>query len=232
VPEITLTAEANRETGSRAAGRLRAAGKIPGVLYGHGSDPVPIAVEGRELRAALSGDAGLNALLNLNLGGRTQLAMAKDLQRHPVRGTVIHVDFLLVNRDEVVTADINVQLVGEAVEVNRGDGMVMQELNLLTVHAKPGDLPHSIEVDVSDMRIGDAIRVDDLALPAGVSTDVDGETVIVVAQPPHVEAPAEGEAAPEGEAATAPAGEVGGEGEAAAPAESGEPGGSAEPEAG
>jgi large subunit ribosomal protein L25 len=228
VPEITLTAEANRETGSRAAGRLRAAGKIPGVLYGHGSDPVPIAVEGRALRNALSGDAGLNALLNLDMGGRTQLAMAKDIQRHPVRGTVVHVDFLLVNRDEVVTADINVQLVGEAVEVNRADGMVMQELNLLTVHARPGDLPHSIEVNISDMQIGDAIRVDDLELPAGVTTDVEGETVIVIAQPPHLEAPAEGAEGAEGAAAAAPEGAAGGE----AAGGGGEGGaGSAEPQA-
>jgi large subunit ribosomal protein L25 len=204
--EITLRAETGRPIGSRAANRLRAAGKIPGVVYGHGSDPLPIAIEARSLRAALSGDAGLNALLNLDLDGTTQLAMAKDIQRDNVRGVVSHVDFLIVSRDEVITADVPVNLVGEADEVHRGDGVVSHELFSLTVHAKPGDLPNSIDVDITDMQIGDAIRVDDLALPSGVSTDVDGETVIVIAQPPQaaegaVEAE-EGEAEPgEGEVA-------------------------------
>jgi large subunit ribosomal protein L25 len=200
--EITLRAETGRPIGSRAANRLRAAGKIPGVVYGHGSDPLPIAIEGRALRAALSGEAGLNALLNLELGGTTQLAMAKDIQRDNVRGVVSHVDFLIVSRDEVITADVPVNLVGEADEVHRGDGVVSHELFSLTVHAKPGDLPNSIDVDITDMQIGDAIRVDDLALPSGVSTDVDGETVIVIAQPPQAAATEveEGEAAPgEGE---------------------------------
>jgi large subunit ribosomal protein L25 len=194
MPDTTLPAETGRPLGSRAAGRLRAAGKIPGVLYGHGTDPLPIAVEGRALRAALSGEAGLNALLTLDLGGKSQTAMAKDIQRDPTRNTVTHVDFLLVNKDEVITADVPVVLVGEASAVYKADGVVDQSLFSLTVHAKPGDLPHQIEVDITDMEIGDAIRVDDLALPAGVNTDQDGETAIAVAQPPQA---AEGAAEPE-----------------------------------
>jgi large subunit ribosomal protein L25 len=210
--EITLVAETGRPVGSRAANRLRASGKIPGVLYGHGTDPLPIAVDARSLRAALSGEAGLNALLNLELGGKSQLAMAKDIQRHNVRGVVTHVDFLLVSRDEVITADVPVNLVGEAEAVQRGDGVVEQQLFHLTIHAKPADLPNSIDVDVSDMQIGDTIRVDDLELAAGATTDLDGETPVVVAVPPR--APEE---APEGEAAEAVAAEQAGA-EAPAPA--------------
>jgi large subunit ribosomal protein L25 len=201
MPEITLVAEVGRPIGSRAANRLRASGKIPGVVYGHGADPLPIAVEGRALRAALSGEAGLNALLNLEMDGKTQLAMAKDIQRHPVRGTVSHVDFLAVSRDEVITADVPVQLIGEATAVLKADGVVDHELFSLTVHAKPGNLPNQIEIDITDMEIGDAIRVDDIELPAGVTTDIDGETVVVIAQPPRVEV-VEGEEAAEGEAAS------------------------------
>ena len=227
MPEITLVAEVGRPIGSRAANRLRASGKIPGVVYGHGAEPLPIAVEGRALRAALSGEAGLNALLNLELGGKTQLAMAKDIQRHPVRGTVSHVDFLAVSRDEVITADVPVQLIGEATAVLKADGVVDHELFSLTVHAKPGNLPNQIEIDVTDMEIGDAIRVDDIELPAGVTTDIDGETVVVIAQPPRIEAPAEGEEA-EGEAAAAsPEAAAEGEAGAAAPAESEAGGGEA-----
>ena len=224
MPEITLTAETGRPIGSRSSGRLRAAGKIPGVVYGHGSDPLPIAVDGRSLRAALSGEAGLNALLSLDLGGRTQLAMAKDIQRDPVRGTVTHVDFLIVSRDEVVTADVPVVLVGEAEEVHRGDGVVNQELFTLTVHATPADIPHQIEIDVTELQIGDTIRVENLRLPASVTTDLDPDTAIVVGQPPQVsaedlvpegaetEAEAEGEEMAEGaeEGAEAAGGDAGG----------------------
>jgi large subunit ribosomal protein L25 len=218
MPDIKLLAETGRPRGSRAAGRLRAAGKIPGVVYGHGSEPTPVAVDGRALRAALSTDAGLNALLNLDLGDGEKLAMAKDVQRHPVRGTVTHVDFLIVSRDEVVTADVSIVLVGDAVEVHRADGVVSHELFTLTIHAKPAAIPNQIEVDVSGMQIGDAIRVADLKLPAGVSTEVDGEAPIAVAQGPQaleVEEPTE-EAA---EGAAEAAAEGGGE---AAPAEGGE----------
>ncbi len=117
MPDITLVAELGRPLGSRSSGRLRAAGKIPGVVYGHGNDPVPVAVDARELRAALNTDAGLNALINLDMGGSVQLAMAKDIQRHPTRNTVTHVDFLAVSRDEVITTDVPVTLVGEAADL-------------------------------------------------------------------------------------------------------------------
>ena len=99
MPEIKLPAEAGRSTGSSAAGRLRTEGKIPGVVYGHGINPIPIAVEGRALRAALHTEAGVNALLNLEFGGETHLAMARDIQRDRVRNVVIHVDFQVVRRD-------------------------------------------------------------------------------------------------------------------------------------
>lgn len=221
MPEITLTAEAGRPIGSRPSGRLRAAGRIPGVVYGHGSDPLPVSVDGRALRAALSGDAGLNALLTLDIDGQTKLAMAKDIQRDPVRNTVSHVDFLIVSRDEVVTADINIVLVGDAEAVHKGDGVVNQELFSLTIRATPDKIPHQLDVDISKLEIGDTIRVDDLNLPAGVSTDTDGETTVIVAQPPQV---SEEDLIPEGAEAPAEAAEEGAEG-AEAGAEAGEGGG-------
>jgi large subunit ribosomal protein L25 len=119
------------------------------------------------------------------------------MQRHPVRGTVTHVDFQIVGRDEVIAADVPVTVVGEALEVQHGDGLVDQQLFTLSVHARPADIPTVIEVDVTDLTIGAAIRVADLKLPAGVTTDADEETAIVIGQPPRVEAaeeaPAEGE---------------------------------------
>lgn len=210
--EVVLTALSPRPTGSAAARRLRRDGKIPAVLYGHGTDPVSLAVDGRELRHALSGDAGLNALINLDVQGTKHLAMARHLQRDPVKGKLAHVDFLIVRRDEVISAEVPIHLTGEALDVHRNDGLVEQQLFALTVHAKPADIPHLIEVDVSDLTIGQTIRVSDLPLASGVTTDVDGEEPVVVGVASRLAADVEADA----EAAEAAAAE------GAAPAE-GEP---------
>jgi large subunit ribosomal protein L25 len=207
MPEITLLAEAGRPTGSRASNRLRQAGRIPGVIYGHGIEPVPISVAGRDLRAALTTEAGMNALLSVEVGGQAHLTLAREVQRHPVRNTVIHVDFQIVRRDEVVSADVPVAIVGEAHEVNAGGGVVEQPLPNLTIRATPAAIPASIEVDVAAMSIGDTIRVGDLALPGGVTTEVDADEPVVIARAGVVveeEAPAEvAEGEAEGEAAAA-----------------------------
>lgn len=220
MPEEKVVVEAGRESGSRPSRRLRREGKIPGVVYGHGIDPLPVAVDARTLRSALSGEAGLNTLLDLQIDGSSHLTLARAIQRHPVRGTVTHVDFVVVRRDEIVQSEVAVNLVGEAVEVHRGDGMVEQQLFTLTVKAVPARIPNSLEVDVSELTIGQSIRVAEIALPEGVETDIDAEAVVVVGQPPQVKAEdlvteaeegaevAEGEEAP-GEEGAAPAEEAG-----------------------
>ncbi|MGH9189818.1 MAG: 50S ribosomal protein L25 [Acidimicrobiales bacterium] len=186
--EVTLTADPARPTGSAASRRLRIAGKVPAVLYGHGVEPQALAVDARELRAALMGEARLNALISLDVGDTRHLAMARQLQRDPVRGTLRHVDFVIVRRDEVVSAEVPIRLVGEAVEVDRADGLVEQQLFSLVVHARPGDLPPSVEVDVSSLTIGDSIRVGDLVLPSGVSTELEPDEAVVIAQASRVAA--------------------------------------------
>jgi large subunit ribosomal protein L25 len=213
MPEITLHAEVGRAVGSRPARRLRREGWVPGVVYGHGTDPVPVAVVGRDLRTALSGDAGANTLLSLEAGDRTFLTLAREMQRHPVRGTVTHVDFQIVRRDEIIAADVPVNLVGEALEVHHGDGLVDQQLFALPVRAKPADIPASLELDISSLAIGGALRVADLDLPPGVTTDLEDDVAIVTVQPPRVQAAAEGEgeAAEGAEGAEQPAAEAGGE---------------------
>jgi large subunit ribosomal protein L25 len=198
MPEITLHAEVGRSVGSRPARRLRREGMIPAIIYGHGTDPVAVTVVGRELRAALSGEAGANTLLSLEAGDHTFLTLAREMQRHPVRGTVTHVDFQIVRRDEIIAADVPITLVGEAVEVHHGDGLVDQQLFNLPVRAKPADIPNVLELDVSGLTIGAALRVADLQLPAGVTTDLDDEAPIVTGQPPRIQALEEGEEAAEG----------------------------------
>jgi large subunit ribosomal protein L25 len=211
--EVVLAAEVGRPVGSRAVRRLRREGKVPGVIYGHGTDALPIAVVARELRAALNTEAGANQLLSLDTGSGTYLALAREMQRHPVAQTVTHVDFVIVRRDEVISADVPITLVGEAIEVHHGDGLVEQQMFTLPINALPTAIPSSIEADVSELTIGGQVRVSDLTLPAGVTTDVDPETAIAIGQPPRVvteEEPAEGEGeeAAEGEAAGQPTGEA------------------------
>ena len=227
--EVQLAAEPRRETGSRESRRLRAAGKIPAVLYGHGVDPQALVVDAKDLRLALSQESGLNALLSLQVDSARHLAMARQLQRHPLRHTVSHVDFVIVRRDEVVAVEVPIRLEGEAIEVHRHDGLIEQVLFSLTIHAKPGDIPPHLEVDISGLAVGDTVRVGDLKLAAGVTTEVDPEEAVVVAaaSPVAAEIAAEEEAAAEeaaaeeaaAEEAAAEAGE-GGEGETA-PAEGG-----------
>jgi large subunit ribosomal protein L25 len=201
--EITLVAEAGRPTGSRASNRLRHAGRIPGVIYGHGIEPVPISVAGRDLRAALTTEAGMNALLSVQVDGQAHLTLAREVQRHPVRNTVIHVDFQIVRRDEVVSADVPLVTAGEAKEVESGGGVVEQPLTTLTIRATPAAIPAGIEVDITTLSMGDTIRVGDLTLPRGVTTEVDPDEPVVIARAGvtlEEEAPEEAEA--EGEAAT------------------------------
>jgi large subunit ribosomal protein L25 len=180
--EVTLIAEPGRAGGSRPSGRIRLEGRIPAVVYGHGTDPLSVSINRRELRAALHTDAGHNALIDLHVGSERHLTIVKDLQRHPVRNEVVHVDFLVVNRDEVVTVDTPIVLQGEAKQVAQANGTVDQQLFALTVHAKPGDIPNEIIIDISDLTIGDSVRVGDLPLPDGVTTSLDLEETVVVAQ--------------------------------------------------
>ena len=179
--EITLTAEVGRTLGSSSTRRLRREGKIPGVVYGHGTDPIPVAIEAPALRVALNGESGTNQLLELDTGEQRLLVLAKVLQRHPVRGTLQHVDFQITNRDETVTVEVPVILVGEAVEVRHADGAVDQQMFAVSVKARPGSIPNSIELDISGMVPGDLLRVADLPLPDGVEADTDPEAAIAIA---------------------------------------------------
>jgi len=227
MPEIVLEAQVGRVSGSRAARRLRRDGFVPGTVYGHGTEPVSVAVEARELRTALSGEAGTNALLSLQADGKTYLTLARELQRHPVKGSVTHVDFVIVRRDEVISAEVPVNLIGEALEIQHGDGMVEQQLFTLPVRALPTDIPNFVELDISGLTIGASLRVSDLSLPDSVTIDIDPDVTIAVGQPPRIEVVEvpegeEGEVVAEGEEGATAQG-AGGEGEVA-PASSGDEG--------
>ena len=202
--ETTLRAEPRAGRGSPDARRLRAAGRVPAVVYGHGAEPLPISVEAREMRHALSGAAGANTLFDLRVGRSRHLVITRELQEHPVRHTLAHIDFQVVRRDEVVSAEVPLQLVGEALAVTRAGGTVDHTLLSIGVRARPADIPNSVEIDVSGLELGHSLHVRDLPALRNVTYDADPDTVVVVAQAPR--GTAEGEA----EAAEAPA-EDGGE---------------------
>jgi large subunit ribosomal protein L25 len=180
MPDIALVAEARAERGSSSSRRSRTDGRIPAVIYGHGIDPLPITVEARELRGALNAQARGSVLFNVQVGGASHLVVAREVQRHPVRNTVAHVDFQIVRRDEIISATVAVNLVGEALQVTRAGGVVEHALLHLVVRAKPGDVPAVIEVNIDELEVGQAIRVADLNLPAGVTADLDPEMPVVV----------------------------------------------------
>jgi large subunit ribosomal protein L25 len=210
--EVTLVADPGRSTGSPASRRLRGSGRVPAVVYGHGMEARSVSVDARELRHALSGDAGLNQLLSLKIGTDTHLALARSLQRHPVRHTVVHVDFQVVRRDEVIHAEVPLILTGEAKAVEQERGIVEQLLNSLTVKATPDKIPGNIEIDISALTIGEGIRVGDLSLPPGVATDVSPDEVIAMgsatraAMEEEAEAAEAAEGAEEADGGGAPAG--------------------------
>ena len=187
MPEITLAAEAGRPIGTSSTRRLRAEGKIPGVVYGHGADPVPVAVVARDFRVAMSGEAGLNTLLSLELEGNNLLTLARDIQRHPVKNVVTHIDFLIVRRDEVIAAEVTINLIGEAIEVQHGDGVVDQQLFTLAIKAKPADIPPSVDIDISELIIGGSLHVSDITVPKGVEIETELGATVVAGQPPRVQ---------------------------------------------
>ena len=122
--ETVLNANPGRATGSSTSRRLRREGRIPAVVYGHGMDPLAVDIDRRELRAALSGAAGLNTILDLTVDGAVYPSLIKDIQRHPVRRTVLHVDFIQVDLNAEITVTVPVRLEGEAKEVASGNGLV------------------------------------------------------------------------------------------------------------
>jgi len=179
--EIILQAIPRPPQGTRPARRLRGEGKIPGVVYGLGVDPVTLTVGWRELRAALITEQGMNAVINLEIGGERTPTLVKDMQRHPVRRNVLHVDFIRVDLDKTVDVEVSISLEGEAESVNREGGVVDQVLQSLLITAKPADIPSGLTIDISGLTIGDARRVGDIVLPEGVTTHVDPEDPVVTA---------------------------------------------------
>ncbi len=205
--QTTLTATPRTGSGTPMARRLRAEGHIPGVLYGRGMDPISVTVERREFRLALSGPAGANTVLALQVGGTSYPAVVKEMQRHPIRRTVNHIDFLQVNMNEEITVHIAVRLEGESKAVAAAGGLVDPAVDTLEVSCTPTNMPNEFVIDITDMQPDTVIRLSDIPMPKGVTAlgDPDMPVVTVLTTAAEVEEPAaageegegeDGEAAP------------------------------------
>jgi large subunit ribosomal protein L25 len=207
---VKLVVQRREQLGSRESRRLRKQGVIPGVLYGR-TDPVAIAVSNRELRRVLTGRSGLHAILDVVVegdgDGATHPSILKAHQEDPVRGGLVHVDLHEVRLDRPIQSQVTVSLIGEAAGSKEG-GVLSQVAREVTVEALPTEMPEHLDLDVSEMRIGDTLRVADIAGVADATILDDPETVIAtVTVPTRVEEPEEVveeeegvEGLPEGEA--------------------------------
>lgn len=196
MPDV-ISATLRTEFGKGAARRLRRTEHIPAVLYGHGTDPVHLALPTHEVFLATKGSA--NAVLEISFEGKSELALVKDIQRDVVSNNFEHIDLLLVRRGEKVTVEVPVVTEGESVS-----GTIHSvELMALEVQAEATSIPESIVVQIEGLDDGEIVRVADLTLPGGVTTEVDPEAAVVVISIPRAEE--EPEEAAEGDEAAEPA---------------------------
>jgi large subunit ribosomal protein L25 len=172
--EVKISAETRSEFGKGAARRIRRDAKVPGVLYGHGADPLHLTLPGHELLLALRTP---NVLLSVDIDGKTnELAIPKSVQRDPIKGFLEHVDLLLVKRGEKVTVEIPVHTEGE---LAAGGNLLEHVLNTLPVEAEATHIPEAVTVSVEGLEAGASILAKDIPLPAGSTLAVDGDTVVL-----------------------------------------------------
>ncbi len=220
--ELKLKAELREGTGTGVAHRIRAAGRVPAILYGHGVEPTAISVDARELLHVFHTAAGTNVLVDVVIDGKEHLAIPREVQRDHVRSRFLHVDFFAVRRDEKVTMTAEIVQIGEAPGVRAG-GVIEHHLRDVQIECLPKDAPENVVADISNLEIGDMLHVREIVPPAGVTILTDADTPVLSVITPaalRVEAELElpGEEAPEGEAPPpaeaeppAPAAEEGGE---------------------
>lgn len=187
--EIKIPAEARTEFGKGAARRIRRDNKVPVVLYGHGSDPIHLTIPGHQLMLALKGSA--NALLTIDVGSDTHLAIPKQVQRDPLKGFIEHADLLIVRKGEKVTVDVSIITTGDAVSGN----LVVLENASISIEAEATHIPESFEVSLEGLVAGDQILAKDIVLPDGSALAVDEDLLIINVTSAPTEAQLEAELA-------------------------------------
>ena len=200
-----LSASKRTDTGKGAARKLRAAQMIPGVIYGHSREPLSLAMSSRELGRLLERIAAETTVVELNIDGTVSRTLIREIQRHPYKREVLHVDFLELVAGEKVTVDLPIVLVGTPEGVRSSGGILDQIMREISVEVDPVNMPTHLELDVSALDINDSLHVSDLRVPDGVEVLEDAEATVCVVSPPHVEEePAAPEAGAEGEPVAEP----------------------------
>jgi large subunit ribosomal protein L25 len=189
--QAKLTAQKRTQVGRNAIKKIKASGMVPGVIYGSAQEPVNLQINGRELLNLLSRASGENILVELEIvdGGEKQnaLAMIQEIQHHPLQREIVHVDFHAVSAHETVSAEVPIETVGEAIGVKVNGGLLEHILRYLEVECLPGDLPQVIQVDVTNLDIGQSLHVRELNLPPGVEATSDAEQTVVAVVESRVE---------------------------------------------
>ena len=201
--QVTLTARRRTEFGTRPSRRSRRDGDVPAIVYGRGLDPLSVLVSRKELHSALRTESGLNAILSLEIeGGDKVLAVARELQRHPVRGEITHLDLIKVSLDVAITAEVGLELLGTPTQVSEDGAIVEQIQATVVLSALPTAIPSSIPLDISGLQLGETLKVEDLPEIDGVTYSDDPEAPLVTLILPRAEVAAEAEGE-EGEAGDA-----------------------------
>jgi len=206
-----LNATTREGRGKGPARTTRRAGQVPAVVYGLDTDNQAIAVDAHDLDLILHSASGVNSVITLKVdGGPEQIALCRQIQRHPVKQSLVHVDFVRVRSDVAVQADVSLELTGESEGVRNG-GLLEQLHFTVSISARPGNIPQSIQHDISELGLGDQLHARDLAIPAGVELLIDGDELVAQVSVPRGLGAEEGEAAEGGEAGEAAEGGAGGE---------------------
>lgn len=200
----TLRATKRQTSGSRASKRLRRDGRVPGVVYGTDIEPIAVHVSARDLYSVLHTDAGLNAIIEVDVDGESVLTVAREVYRHPVRGEIDHLDFIKVSLDTEIEAEVLLEFIGEAFGVIEEGGILQTLEATISITALPNAIPSSIDLDVSLMNVGDTLTVADLPEMEGVTYVSDLDHAVVTVSLPAAEiveevVPEEGEELAEGE---------------------------------
>ena len=191
----TLSAESRTERGKGVARKLRAAGRVPGVVYGHGREPQSLSLVARDLDKLLSGIAAGSTVIELTLGKATTKTLIREIQRHPFKKQILHIDFMELVAGEKVIVDIPLVFVGIPEGVRLSGALLEQIVHSIEVNVDPSSIPNHIDVDVSHLAMGHSLHVRDLVLPEGLEVLTDEDTTIcaVIAPRAVVEEKAEGE---------------------------------------
>jgi large subunit ribosomal protein L25 len=197
----SLSATSRTATGKGVARKLRAAGKVPGVVYGHAREPQALELDNREVERLLEKIAAASTVIDLSIDGTPRRTLIREIQRHPIRPGIVHIDFLELVAGEKVTVEVRIAFEGTPIGVRSDGGIFEETLHEVEIEVDPGNIPDRLAVDVSELAIGHSLHVSDIKAPEGVEILTDGEVTICLCSAPRTEE----EAAPAGAEAEAPA---------------------------